>query len=123
LLCTFDISSPVFEQLLCTERSGVNFINVLRAAFTLLDPKSVKMIDTLTVFFTLLGTLMKLSPGVNFINVWRQKLQICILALRLFGANILYKKHARKTLMKSSAVRVSVCVFLAKEYFQKQDTT
>jgi len=51
---------------------GVNFINFLPPAFTLADPKSVKKIDNLTVFFTLLGsasvkvvrrTLMKLSPG------------------------------------------------------------
>ncbi len=49
----------------------VNFINVLRTAFTLTDPKIVNKIDNLTVFFTLLGsecvkavrrTLMKLSP-------------------------------------------------------------
>ncbi len=37
--------------------AGVNFTNVLSAAFTLVDPKSVKMIDNLTVFFTLLGSL------------------------------------------------------------------
>ncbi len=50
---------------------GVNFINVLRTAFVLIDPESVKKIDNLTVFFTLLGsagvqgvrrTLMKSSP-------------------------------------------------------------
>jgi len=49
---------------------GVNFTNILRAAFTLIDPKRVKKIDNLTVFFTLLRsarvkavcrTLMKLS--------------------------------------------------------------
>ncbi len=54
------------------KRSGVNFTNILRTAFTLADPKSVKMIDNLTVFFTLLGSasvkavrrmLMKLSPA------------------------------------------------------------
>ncbi len=57
---------------------GVNFTNVLRAAFTLVDPKSVKKIDQLTVFFTLLGSacvkavrrmLVKLSPGVNLIKL------------------------------------------------------
>ncbi len=35
---------------------GVNFINIQRTAFTLVDPKSVKKIDNLTVFFTLLGS-------------------------------------------------------------------
>jgi len=53
-------------------RLGFNFIDVLRTAFTLVDPKSVKKIDNLTVSFTLLGsasvkavrrTLMKLSLG------------------------------------------------------------
>jgi len=54
-------------------RSGVNFINIQRTAFMLVDPKSVKNIDNLTVFFTLLGSasvksvcrmLMKLSPAL-----------------------------------------------------------
>ncbi len=54
---------------------GVHFINIIRTAFTLVDPKSVKKIDNLNVFPTLLGSgcvkavhrkLMKFSPGVNF---------------------------------------------------------
>jgi len=53
-------------------KPGVNFINVLRTAFMLVDSKSAKKIDNLTVFFTLLGpacikavhrTLVKLTPG------------------------------------------------------------
>jgi len=57
---------------------GVNFINVLRAAFTCADPESVKILYNFTVFFMLLGltcakaackTLMKLTPGVNFIKI------------------------------------------------------
>ncbi len=61
-------------------RSGVNFINVLCTAFTLVDPKSVKKIDNLTVFFTLLGsarvkavrrTLVKLTPGDTLLNPLR----------------------------------------------------
>ncbi len=56
---------------------GVDSINVLRTAFTLADPKSVKKIDNLTVFFTLLRSasvkavrkmLMKLSLDVTDIN-------------------------------------------------------
>ncbi len=52
---------------------GVNFINILRAAFLSADPESAKKTDNLTVFFVLLGsasvkaasrTLMKLTPGV-----------------------------------------------------------
>jgi len=37
--------------------SSVNFTSVLCAAFTLVDPKSIKKIDGLTVFFALLGSL------------------------------------------------------------------
>jgi len=53
--------------------SGVNFINVLRAAFAPVDPESIKDTHDLTVFFTLWvstsvkavhRTLMKLSPGI-----------------------------------------------------------
>jgi len=54
-------------------RPGVNFINVLKAAFTLADPKSTKKTDGLTVCFALLGSvlikasrkmLVKSTPGV-----------------------------------------------------------
>jgi len=66
--------TPLIKRENCT---GVNFTNVLCEAFMLVDPESVKKIDNLTVFFTLLESasvkavyrmLMKLSPGVNFIN-------------------------------------------------------
>jgi len=52
-------------------RAGVNFINVLRAAFTGADLKSVKKTVKLSVFFALSGSarskaahrsLMKLTP-------------------------------------------------------------
>jgi len=54
---------------------GVNFINILRAAFVRADPKSVKKTDNLTVFFAFLEyscvkaacrMLMKLTLGSNF---------------------------------------------------------
>jgi len=53
--------------------AGVNFTNILHAAFMLVDPERVKKIDNLTVFFTLLGSsrvkavprmLMKLSADL-----------------------------------------------------------
>jgi len=56
------------------QSSGVNFTNVLCAAFTLIDHESIKKIDNLIVIFTLLGSvrvkavhrmLMKLSPGLK----------------------------------------------------------
>jgi len=59
-------------------RSGVNFINILRAAFGRTDNRSAKKADNLTVFLALLGSagikaacrmLMKMTPGVNFVNI------------------------------------------------------
>ncbi len=58
----------------CFDSPGVNFINILLEAFTLVDPKSVKKIDNLSVIFTHLGsvsvkaghkTLLKLNPDVR----------------------------------------------------------
>ena len=55
-------------------RYGVNFTNILRAAFTGADPKSAIKLLNLTVFFALLGsarvkaacrTLVKLTPVVD----------------------------------------------------------
>jgi hypothetical protein len=54
---------------------GINFIKVLRAVFTLKEPKSPKQLLDLTVFFALSGSagvkaacrmLMKLTPGIAF---------------------------------------------------------
>jgi len=51
---------------------GVNFTNILRAAFTRADPKNAKKLFNLTVFFALLGSsrvkaarrmLVKLNQG------------------------------------------------------------
>ena len=58
-------------------KSGVNFTNVLWAAFALVDPKSAKKTVKLSSFFALLGSahvkaarrmLVKLTPGINFTN-------------------------------------------------------
>jgi len=55
--------------------TGVDFINVLRAAFAHTDPKSPKKTDNLNVFFALLGSartkaalrmLMKLALALSF---------------------------------------------------------
>ena len=62
---------PPLPRMHCVLSAGVNFTNVLRAAFTRADPKSAKKLLNLTVFFALLGslrgkaarrTLVKLTP-------------------------------------------------------------
>jgi hypothetical protein len=67
------------DILFCVRLLG-SLINVLRAAFTLVDPESVKRYWQLDWVLTLWGatgvkalprTLMKSGPGVNFINVLR----------------------------------------------------
>ena len=63
----------LFNALL-TAISGVNFTNILRAAFMRKDPKSAKKLLNLTFFFALLGSahvkdackmLVKLTPDVK----------------------------------------------------------
>jgi len=58
---------------------GLNFIDVLRTAFTLVAPKSVRIQSSCQYLFTLLGativkavrrTLMKLSPGANPVKLF-----------------------------------------------------
>jgi hypothetical protein len=65
--------------------AGLNFINILCTAFTPADPKSVKRIDDLTVFFTLSGStgvkaeqrkLVKLTPDTYEKNRYSKALKI-----------------------------------------------
>jgi len=69
---TFFYQDSTHLPTLENQRVGVNFINVLRAAFTQPDPKSAKNTIKLSVFFALLGSaciktaqkmLMKLTLG------------------------------------------------------------
>ncbi len=78
----FSRSSPKYIHLclwnwrsFCTP--GLNFINVLRTAFMPVAPKIVRIQSRCQYLFTLLGstgakaarrTLMKLSPGADYIN-------------------------------------------------------
>ena len=70
LLCLFRRIGKYRKRI--NQRPWVNFTNVLQAAFTRADPKSVIKLLNLTVFFALLGsgrveaahrTLVKLTPG------------------------------------------------------------
>jgi len=71
--------------------SGVNFINVLHAAFTSADPKSVRTQSSRQYHFTLLGsarvkapqkTLMKLTPEGAFtssqIEKAKEEVYLCL---------------------------------------------
>jgi hypothetical protein len=62
------------RKMLMESTPGLNFINVLRTAFTLVDSESIKNTYNLTAFFTLLEStsikvvrriLMELTPGVG----------------------------------------------------------
>jgi len=75
------VSVKVVHKVLVKSTPGLNFINILRTAFTLVDPKSITKIQLSHKYlFTLLGsasvkavrrTLMKLSPGdVPLISRW-----------------------------------------------------
>jgi len=66
-----DTPKKILGKLVRLGTTGVNFINVLQAAFVLADPKSAKETVKLSVFFALLGsalakaahkTLVKLTP-------------------------------------------------------------
>ncbi len=76
--------------------SGVNFINVLQAAFTCADPKGTKKTDNLTLFFALSGSVhvktvhkrwVKFTPGsvvepklkkLNIKNGETRKSKLCL---------------------------------------------
>ncbi len=76
-------------------RTGVNFINVLRTAFALVDPKSVRTQSSRQYLFTLLGstsvkavrrTLMKPTPKAEM----RQSFSTCVYCMQLrFQSNYL----------------------------------
>jgi len=64
-------------------RPGLNFINVLRTAFTCAAPRSIKKKVKFSIFFTLLGStslkavrkmLMKLRPGELSLCMFSQTL-------------------------------------------------
>jgi len=70
----------MFLRTISFQRLGVDFTNILRAAFMPADPKSGKNTKGLTVFFALLGSvngkalckrLMKLTPNYG---CWGSKL-------------------------------------------------
>jgi len=84
---------------------SVNFINVIRAAFTRTILLSVWRFRDLRTKKATQTRLVKLTPGVNFINIlrthflYKRRFSSYILALN----KLLYKKFACLTLMKLTA--------------------
>ncbi len=59
-----------FTKKKCTgsrQNTGVDFIFITAFMLVRVDPESVKKIDNLTVFFTLLGSALKTSPRFKII--------------------------------------------------------
>jgi hypothetical protein len=96
---------------------GLNFIVIFCTAFTLSDPKSVKRYWWLKSIFYAFGIykhkmLVKLTPGVNFINILFPRFLYKILAPKITKPNVTreklpkrlaYEKCACKMLMKLTA--------------------
>jgi len=69
--CWCEQNGKDIRPLIKNKITEVNFINILPAAFTCADPKSVKKTDNLTVFFMLSGSALakaarRMLTGVNF---------------------------------------------------------
>ncbi len=79
-LCSFAFAFSIWKPLrrrMTMGRTGLDFINVLHTAFTPIAPQSVRTQSSCQYLFMLSGsmsvkavrrTLMKLSPGLKFIN-------------------------------------------------------
>jgi len=50
-------------------RIGLNFINILRTAFTIADPKSVKKTVKLLIFFSLSGSTSVKAAGKTLVKL------------------------------------------------------
>ncbi len=94
---------------------AVNFINILRAAFTPLAPKSVRIQSSCQYLFTLLGptgakaarrTMMKLTPAVNFINILRAAFAPILFCQKIKSQSIIREKlhKTREMVMKLTSV-------------------
>ncbi len=75
-----------------TIASGVNFINLLRTTFALVDPKSVKIHLSHQYLFTLLGStsvtavhrmFMKSTPGEEYIQLTDEMITSSVMQVHL----------------------------------------
>jgi hypothetical protein len=57
-LCQKNLYEKFARSMLMKLTPGINFINVLQAAFTRADPESLKKTDNLTVFFLIWAPLI-----------------------------------------------------------------
>jgi hypothetical protein len=95
----------------CSCPSGVNFNNVLRAAFTNADPKSVAILLSCQYLFTLLGsesikatrrTLMKLTPVVNFTHILRAAFALIFFCQKITSQTVIREKMRKNTFIQKS---------------------
>ncbi len=104
-------------------RPGVNFINILHTAFTVVDParrpqKRKKIQLSHQCLFTLLGstgikavcrTWMKFTPGVNFINIlltYFYKSEFCNFPLiTVWVCDCLAKGYRQKSFLRAAFAR------------------
>jgi hypothetical protein len=121
-------STAMQNKLKTPSRPRVDFINVLCTAFTPVAPQSIRTQSSCQYLFTPLGstfvkavprTMMKLSPGVNFINIllapilYKRALRNFSLVTfwlwrKDFGKKVLlYKQHERKILKLATVVSIS----------------
>jgi len=115
------------HQVSISSTSGVNFINVLLIAFTLCDPKSIKIYCWHNWFFTLSGsvgakavrwTLIKLSPAVFYQKVLFEAFELCSLCLCLLALPSLTKNLLLKCWW--NWLKVTICnFFMSPSLFNK----
>ena len=102
------------EKILIELASGINFINIVWAAFTHADPKGAIKLLNLTVFFVLLGSAcvkaacrmsVKFTPGIDYIKVLTFTI-IVILRVSAFGkSETFFLEFTTKTLFKKEEKR------------------
>jgi len=95
-------AGTILLPILLISTPGVNFINVILAAFTRANPESVQIQSSRQYHLRLLGSahikavyrmLMKLSPGVNFINIKCANFLNETLFRQLFSSYMYVKKR------------------------------
>jgi len=103
--------TSILQNRLSLLRSGINFINVLRTAFALVDPKSVKRYWQLDWILTLLGAtgVKAVRKYVGKINPWSGYFGMSKVWSRRLKTQW-KKKRNRKGLPVVKCLEISSCV-------------